>query len=140
MRIAFIDDSQDFLDLCKIKVTHHNLISKNQIDAMYFSDAESFRELLDNQGQVFEYAVIDLMMPKVNGFDLAEELKKNYPEMKEIICSDSILPSESLKSFVSKRAFEIENIIERFLSLKTFRNFLEIGIRKSEFEAGIVYG
>jgi DNA-binding NtrC family response regulator len=137
MRIAFIDDCKNFLGLykgfvLKYNQTHHEA---DAVTASYFEDPKEFIKYIEEHGQEsFDYAVIDLHMPKMSGYDVAEYLIKKCPHMKEIICSGEIdSKTETLKSIMPKNGFNIDSLLKRFASLRPLRNQLEVKIRASEF-------
>lgn len=49
-------------------------------------DGESALELLE-QGRVFDVAIVDLMMPGINGLDLARRMRRHRPDVQVVLTS-----------------------------------------------------
>lgn len=76
MYIGILDDDQSFLELFIAKF-------KQRCDAFIYDYSEE-ADLLNGAVSKLDYLFLDIEMPKRNGFQLAKELKENYPQL-EII-------------------------------------------------------
>lgn len=75
MKVIFVDDEpiilKSFLRQCqKIDFIHSIKTFRNAKDALRFAEVETF-----------DIAFIDIELPKINGFELAMQLKKQQPNL-----------------------------------------------------------
>jgi DNA-binding NtrC family response regulator len=71
--IIIIDDEQDFLDSVR-----RGLLGVGFRNLKLFSDSRKAAESL-RQGETFDIALIDITMPEVNGLEILDFIKTNYP-------------------------------------------------------------
>ena len=102
-RIAVVDDEQDITTVLKRGLEHHGFaveIFNNPLDA-----------LAGFKPGHYDLMIIDIRMPKMNGFDLYRELKRKDPSVKvcfltafEIYYDEfrKMFPTIDVRSFVRK--------------------------------------
>ncbi len=106
INIAILDDHQIIIDGLKLL-----LESDENINVVLEATSGSFfiRKLAEIDGKV-DIVLLDLMMPEISGFEMAEMLKKDYPDIKIIVLSMNIdgksitqlKTKAGIKSFLSK--------------------------------------
>ncbi len=116
LRIALVDDQPDFCDYVE------NMLNGDlQFDVI--SKAFSAEQALkDFSGLKIDAAIIDVMMPNMDGFSLTKALLKNMPHMSIILTSSSdnsyytkLTEQAGAKAFVPKRQLSKERILNVLL-------------------------
>ena len=105
-RILFVDDEEDLNRIVKL------VLEKLGYKVTIFSDAEEAVETFKSTANLYDLILTDKTMPKINGFQLAERVRKIRPEIPIIMCS----------GFVEKNDYHrmAQANINRFI-LKPFR-------------------
>jgi DNA-binding response OmpR family regulator len=102
-RIAVVDDEPDITTVLKKGLEHHGFA----VDA--FNDPQA--ALASFKPGIYDLMIIDIRMPKINGFDLYRELKKRDAAVKvcfltafEIYYEEfrKMFPTIDVKAFVRK--------------------------------------
>ena len=93
------------------------------------SDGEQVLEQLDSMGHEIDVLVTDLAMPRMNGVEITEFIRKNYPKIKILVLTQhksqstiSQLLNAGAKGYVLKNtgSEELENAIKRVYQGDTF--------------------
>ena len=77
MKILIVDDEQDYCDVMEMIFTSHGY------QAEVCSNGEEALEKLD--GKPFDLVLTDLMMPRMDGTQLLQQVKKKYPSIEVIM-------------------------------------------------------
>lgn len=88
-RILYAEDDETLAYL-----TQDNL-EQNNYDVVYCSNGEKAMKAFENEP--FDICVFDIMMPKMNGFDLAETIRKINTEIPIIFLSAKTLKEDRIK-------------------------------------------
>ncbi|WP_343702301.1 ATP-binding protein [Chitinophaga sp.] len=72
------------------------------------SNGQSALDLLKEKGSLYDVAFIDLHMPEMDGYALAEIIRQEYPEIHIVIFTADIMP-EVRRKFARKGIFDILN-------------------------------
>jgi len=109
LRVALVDDEISFLDYSSAL-----LDGSDEFEVVY-KTLESQDALNDIPNNDLDFVVIDVNMPKLNGFILSHRLLKEQPNLKIVIVSDShdsnfITLSEDIgaAAFLPKEQFNLE--------------------------------
>jgi len=105
MKIAIIDDEKDILDMLSRFLTKKDYMVKtyqNPLNAITSLDADT------------DIALLDIMMPQMNGLDVLPKLQEKYPELKIIIMTAY---STLDKVLISHRGGAVQYIMKPFESL-----------------------
>lgn len=131
-KVAFLDDDDDFSYLMGEHQKEYNERSENHIQAVYFTDPFGFVRCIDDS---FDMVFIDIMMPLMDGFAVAENIKKRFPNIVSFMVSDSLREFEDLDSFVPKNNFKFSDVISRYKHLKKsiVKNDLQIRVRAADY-------
>lgn len=73
MKILIVEDDYDLGALLKY------YLSLNQIESKLVSNGIEAREIL--KADAFDILIVDIMMPREDGFTLAQKLKVQYPDL-----------------------------------------------------------
>jgi DNA-binding response OmpR family regulator len=115
-RVAIVDDEPDITAVLKMGLEQHGF----SVDA--FNDPQD--ALARFRPDVYDLMIIDIRMPKINGFDLYRELKKRDGKVKvcfltafEIYYEEfsKIFPDIDVRAFVRKPV-RIANLVEQINS------------------------
>ncbi len=100
--IFIIDDDKISCEILK------NSLVKHDFDLIIFNDPiEGFNELTRADKRNCECLILDLLMPKMNGFQFIEKLKKEYPQFFiPIIISSASQDIESIKKALDLGAYD----------------------------------
>lgn len=110
-RILIADDHQIFLDGLKLIFSDHT-------DWQIIAEANDGNQVLEYfKTKVIDLAILDVNMPKPNGFEICKHIKQNYPLCKIMILSmygDEQFMNEFIKmgvnAYVLKNAGKVELI------------------------------
>lgn len=96
-KVLFIDDEKFILNTIRRK------LDSTEIDGYYASSAEQGLRIMEEE----EISVVftDLMMPKVNGLKVVEEIHRRRPETVVVVLSGNAQPSAILKTMNTKHVF-----------------------------------
>ncbi len=113
MKILLIDDDRNMLSSLGFLLNEHGYT-----DLILASDCRQAREAL-KENQV-DLCVIDYALPDGNGVDLAAEIKKSYPKIRNIIFtayfSDDIsnnFKSEAVYAAIPKKVSKLVELLEK---------------------------
>jgi CheY-like chemotaxis protein len=93
-RIAIIDDNKDTLEIVQVILQD----DRHQIDG--FSEPMAF---LSCGPEPYDLIVLDIVMPRVSGFDVFREIQQRSPDVPVVALTASAMPSE--KDAVLKAGF-----------------------------------
>src|SRR6218665_433954 len=68
---------------------------ENHYEINHYSDGKSAMEAFDNQ--IFDICLLDIMMPEINGFDLAQHIRNRDSEIPIIFISAKTLKEDRIK-------------------------------------------
>ena len=77
IKVLLVDDEREFVDSLAER------IQMRQLDSTIAYDGEQALELV--QDQIPDVVVLDLRMPGIDGLEVLERLKKNYPSVQVIV-------------------------------------------------------
>lgn len=135
MYIGILDDDQSFLDLFVIKL-------KQACDAFFYPYSTE-EDLLNGAISKLDYLFLDIEMPKRNGFQLAKEIKENFPQLDIIFLTSheqyvydsfSLRPFDFIpKQFLDQKLNMVlkrmqDTYIKRHQSFPCFVNHLKVDI------------
>jgi len=110
-RILVIDD-----DLA-IRVLLNAVLRRMQFDVELAEDGAAGLEKLQSNGQI-DLILLDLMMPRLNGYEFIEEVRKQYPERPHIVVFTAAgrrgvdkIPSQAVCNSILK-PFDLDRFIE----------------------------
>ena len=110
-RILVIDD-----DLA-IRVLLNAVLRRMQFDVELAEDGIAGLEKLQSNGQI-DLILLDLMMPKLNGYEFIEEVRKQYPDRPHIVVFTAAgrrgvdkIPSHAVCNSILK-PFDLDRFIE----------------------------
>jgi DNA-binding response OmpR family regulator len=117
--IMLIDDEVDIL------LTYKSFLGFEGYNVMTFSDAEQALERFSADSNYFDLVIADIRMPKLNGLQLFQKIRKLNPNVKVIFVSAldaaeeiasvlPIKPSSIVKKPVERREFA--NLVKMILS------------------------
>jgi CheY-like chemotaxis protein len=113
-------ESRDSVVLCVdddpgIRELYQAMFSRNGYEAIAVSDAYQALRVYQFAGNV-DIAVVDLEMPGMNGYELAERLKTLNPSLPIVMVSSSDPEMEEMSPFVDaaiRKGVPIRNILDR---------------------------
>ena len=76
LRIAICDDDLDFLDRFSQMITKSFTDAGQQIRVFTFSDGKTLIEKVEKEKQIFDIIFLDVEMPGVHGFQVAQRLRE----------------------------------------------------------------
>jgi two-component system, OmpR family, response regulator ChvI len=114
-RILIVDDDPD------INLTFRLGLEKNGFVLDVFNDP--LRALSKFTGGLYDLVLLDVRMPKMNGFELYREIEKIDDNLKVCLCSAFVVYYESLReifpiakvSCFIKRPIEIVKLVDRII-------------------------
>lgn len=114
LNIIIADDHQLFLDGLQLIFTNHPLYKIT-------AQAHNGNEVLDAfKRHSFDVAILDINMPKPNGFDICKMLRKDHPQCKIIVLSmyhEEQFVEEFMKSGASAYVLKNAGKVELFNAL-----------------------
>jgi DNA-binding response OmpR family regulator len=125
-RILYTEDDETLAFL-----TTDNLL-QNNYEVVHCSDGKSGLEAFKNED--FDICILDIMLPKMDGFELATEIRKNNTDIPIIFLSAKTLKEDRIKGLrlgaddYLVKPFSIEELllkIEIFLKRSQKNNFIE---------------
>ena len=111
MRILVVEDEETIADIIAAKLRHE----KYEVDTCYDGE-EGLYNALSN---IYDLIVLDIMLPKVNGFQILKEVRENDIHSKVIILTAKSMLDDKLKGFdigaddYVTKPFHIEELIAR---------------------------
>lgn len=112
IHVAILDDHQIIIDGLKLLLHSSNNISV----VMEANDGFSFLEKLKSSQEKTDVILLDLMMPKISGYETALMINESFPDIKIIVLS------------MNNNAETIYNLIEK----ADIKGFLPKSVNKSE--------
>lgn len=107
-RVLLVDDEADVVDLAEMLLSAHGLDT-----AVAYSGAAAL-EMLATHADI-DAVITDVMMPGMNGLELAEQIAARYPAVKIILASGYMAPSMSngqpLKQLFIAKPYRIEHLL-----------------------------
>ncbi|MCC2956133.1 response regulator [Massilia sp. IC2-477] len=108
-KVLVVDDEADVADLAEMLLSAHGL------DAMVAYSAAQALELLATHPDI-DAVISDVMMPGMNGLELAERISRNYPKVKIILASGYMAPSmfngQPLKQLFIAKPYRIDHLLK----------------------------
>ncbi len=105
-------------DDAPIRAMLAKVVARQDIDVDVARDGAEAIERLDEDGY-YSVVLLDLMMPRVDGFEVLRHMKENYPDRLSCTIIASAIPeSEVLKRFnvpvyrVHAKPFDLQSLIE----------------------------
>jgi CheY-like chemotaxis protein len=94
-KVVLIDDDQDDHEIFTIALRE----AAPSVDCTCYDSAElALRELISRQSALPEYIFLDLNMPRMNGIQFLEKLKRSHlAHLRVIIYSTAVLPPDRKK-------------------------------------------
>jgi two-component system OmpR family response regulator len=77
LKLLLVDDEQEFLEPMAAR------FSRRQLDCVTAQSGEEALKLLGNER--FDCAVVDVMMPGMNGLELLRQMRRDYPQVAVIL-------------------------------------------------------
>ncbi len=111
MRILVVEDEETIADIIAAKLRHE----KYEVDTCYDGE-EGLYNALSN---IYDLIVLDIMLPKVNGFQILKEVRENDIHSKVIILTAKSMLDDKLKGFdigaddYVTKPFHMEELIAR---------------------------
>lgn len=107
-KVLVVDDEADVADLAEM------LLSAHGMDAMVAYSAAAALDMLASHPDI-DAVVSDVMMPGMNGLELAEQIGARYPKVKIILASGYMAPSmfkdQPLKQLFIAKPYRIDQLI-----------------------------
>ncbi len=108
-KVLVVDDEADVADLAEMLLAAHGLDT-----AVAYSGAQALDMLATHPD--IDAVVTDVMMPGMNGLELAERISSNYPKVKIILASGYMAPSmfdgRPLKQLFIAKPYKIDNLLQ----------------------------
>ena len=142
MRILIVEDEFKIADVVANRLRKENYI----VDI--FEDGE---EGLDNAlTNIYDLIILDVMLPKINGFKILEEIRKNRIESKVIMLTAKSMLEDKLNGFNTgandylTKPFHIEELVARVnaqLRIETsqIKDYIESGDLKLNLKTTLLY-
>ncbi|MFT6069714.1 MAG: two-component system response regulator YesN [Bacteriovoracaceae bacterium] len=102
MKLLFVEDHQDLLDIYKIEITYE----LKGIPSFFALSGEAALEILENEE--ITHVFTDAKMPKMSGIELTKEIVKKWPMVDVFMISGypGQYTQEELKDIGIKKFFE----------------------------------
>lgn len=108
-KVLVVDDEADVADLAEMLLSAHGL------DAMVAYSGAAALEVLAAHPDI-DALISDVMMPGMNGLELAEQVAGRYPKVKIILASGYMAPSmfngQPLKQLFIAKPYRIDQLIK----------------------------
>lgn len=113
-RILFVDDEKAIVDLGKLVLENRGYFVRS------FTDVNEVLCEFKNNPDFYDLAILDLVMPKISGLQLTEELRHIRPELKVIIITGNT------NSFLLEKAKELQiKIIQKPFSIEEMHTMIQ---------------
>ncbi len=107
-KVLVVDDEADVADLAEMLLSAHGL------DAVVAYSGAAALELLATHPDI-DAIISDVMMPGMNGLELADQVAKRHPAVKIILASGYMAPSmvrgQPLKQLFIAKPYRIEQLL-----------------------------
>lgn len=108
-KVLIVDDEADVADLAEM------LLSAHGMDTMVAYSGAAALDMLAAHPDI-DAVVSDVMMPGMNGLELAERISTHYPKVKIILASGYMAPSmfkdQPMKQLFIAKPYRIEQLIK----------------------------
>lgn len=108
-KVLVVDDEADVADLAEM------LLSAHGMDAMVAYSGAAALDILAGHPDI-DAVISDVMMPGMNGLELAERITGNYPAVKIILASGYMAPSmfngQALKQLFIAKPYRIDQLLK----------------------------
>jgi CheY-like chemotaxis protein len=108
-KVLVVDDEADVADLAEVLLSAHGL------DALVAYSAAQALELLAQHPDI-DAVVSDVMMPGMNGLELADQIGRRYPKIKIVLASGYMAPSmvqgQPLTQLFIAKPYRIDQLIK----------------------------
>jgi CheY-like chemotaxis protein len=130
INILIIEDDRMNIELLKIHIQYcfeqHNINTNIQIA----KDGEIALDILISQDKVINLIFLDVMLPKLNGFEILTHIRKEYRQKQPYICMATSLGDNKYKKIYQQKGANaylikpynketMKSIIQKFIELKT---------------------
>jgi len=111
IKLLFVEDEQALAHIVK-----DSLESRNFVVELFYDGASAW-EAFDNQ--TYQLAILDIMLPKLDGFALAKRIRQTAPNLPIIFLTARSQPEDVVKGFeigandYLKKPFSMEELIVR---------------------------
>ena len=134
-RILLVEDDQNFGDVLR------SYLELNEYEVVMARDGEEGYEKF--QEETYDLCILDVMMPRKDGFSLARLIRKDNPEMPVIFLTAKALKEDVLEGFrigaddYITKPFHSEELLMRIQAvLKRTRPAAEVTSTATEFQLG----
>ncbi|BDT60472.1 hypothetical protein MasN3_39660 [Massilia varians] len=107
-RVLVVDDEADVADLAEM------LLSAHGMDAMVAYSGAAALEMLATHSDI-DAVISDVMMPGMNGLELADRIARSYPAVKIILASGYMAPSmfdgQAVKQLFIAKPYRIDQLL-----------------------------
>lgn len=117
MKIAICDDERDFLNQMEQYIHRYRTETGITVELSLFKDGDSFLSV--SKKQDFHACFLDIVMPFINGMEIARELRKNNTPMKLIFVTSSA------EFAVESYEVKADNYLLKPLSYEKFKAVLD---------------
>ena len=142
MRILIVEDEFKIAD-----VVANRLRKENYIVDIFVDGEEGLDNALTN---IYDLIILDVMLPKINGFKILEEIRKNRIESKVIMLTAKSMLEDKLNGFNTgandylTKPFHIEELVARVnaqLRIETsqIKDYIESGDLKLNLKTTLLY-
>ncbi len=108
-KVLVVDDEADVADLAEVLLSAHGL------DTLVAYSAAEALDLLARHPDI-DAVVSDVMMPGMNGLELADQIGKRYPEVKIVLASGYMAPTmakgQPLTQLFIAKPYRIDQLIK----------------------------
>lgn len=108
-KVLVVDDEADVADLAEVLLTAHGL------DTLVAYSAAEALDLLATHPDI-DAVVSDVMMPGMNGLELADRIGKRYPEVKIVLASGYMAPTlakgQPLRQLFIAKPYRIDQLLK----------------------------
>ena len=108
-KVLVVDDEADVADLAEILLSAHGL------DALVAYSAAQALDLLATHPDI-DAVVSDVMMPGMNGLELADQIGRRYPEVKIVLASGYMAPhmvkGQALTQLFIAKPYRMDQLIK----------------------------
>ena len=108
-KVLVVDDEADVADLAEILLSAHGL------DALVAYSAAQALDLLARHPDI-DAVVSDVMMPGMNGLELADQIGRRYPQVKIVLASGYMAPGmvdgQPLTQLFIAKPYRIDQLIK----------------------------
>lgn len=108
-KVLVVDDEPDVADMAEVLLAAHGLEA-----IVAYSAADALLKLVAHPD--IDAVVSDVMMPGMNGLELAEQIDEHYPKVKVVLASGYMAPDmtrgQPLKRLFLAKPYRIEQLLQ----------------------------